>query len=289
MPLTEFRADSPLGTWTSLSWTPEPARAHAFPVEQIWYFDGTVAHRRERVFPNGSLELIVHLGDRYRDPVAGRTFPELVMAGLATEATVVEAPPGRSHVMGVRLRPGGAFAVLGRPVHDLTGESVDLAELVGRAALELGERCRAARSARERIGAALAFALERARRTDADPAVDWLLTRIVEDAGNVRVGELADRAGISHNRLALRFRERIGVLPKRYARILRFQHALDLLAGGAGSAAEAAFAAGYFDQAHFNAEFRTHAGMTPGAFLRARRYPSSTSLAEDFFQDAAAG
>lgn len=288
MPLRETHAESPLGSWTSTAWTPD-AGDTACPVEQIWHFDGCMAHRRERVFPHGNLELIVHLGERYRDPSTGHTFPSLVMTGVATGALLVEAPLGRSHVMGVRFRPAGAFAVLGRPIHDLTNVSVDVAELAGRAAAELGERCRSAASARDCIGIALAFALERSRRIDPDPAVAWLCARIVADAGDVRLGDVVERTGISATRLGARFRERVGVLPKRYARILRFRHALDLLAAGAASAPEAASAAGYFDQAHFNAEFRAHAGMTPGTFLRAQRYPDSASLAEDFFQDAATG
>jgi AraC-like DNA-binding protein len=49
----------------------------------------------------------------------------------------------------------------------------------------------------------------------------------------------------------------------------------------AGAAlADAATAAGYYDQAHFTTEFRIHAGMTPTAFLHARRYPNGTSLVE---------
>ena len=51
------------------------------------------------------------------------------------------------------------------------------------------------------------------------------------------------------------------------------------MANGDGLA-DASAGAGYYDQAHFSTEFRRHAGMTPTAFLSARRYPDGTSLAE---------
>ena len=65
------RCDSVLGSWTQSHW--EPARGDPLTgiVERIWDFDGTLAHRRERIFPNGMLELVVRL-DEPRRPVSGR-------------------------------------------------------------------------------------------------------------------------------------------------------------------------------------------------------------------------
>ena len=76
------------------------------------------------------------------------------------------------------------------------------------------------------------------------------------------------------------FRTHVGVGPKRLARIVRFRSALAMVAAGT-PLADVALTAGYYDQAHFATEFRTHAAMTPTAFLAAKRYPQGTSLAED--------
>ncbi len=58
------RAESPLGSWISARWSPaRTSRLYGF-VQHVWYFDGTLAHARERVFPDGSAELIVMLDQR---------------------------------------------------------------------------------------------------------------------------------------------------------------------------------------------------------------------------------
>ena len=69
---------------------------------------------------------------------------------------------------------------------------------------------------------------------------------------------------------------------------MRFDRALHDIVHGRASLGEIALASAYYDQAHFTNEFREHAGLTPRAYLRATRYPSTTSLidgAEHFFQD----
>jgi methylphosphotriester-DNA--protein-cysteine methyltransferase len=75
------------------------------------------------------------------------------------------------------------------------------------------------------------------------------------------------------------FRTHVGVTPKRLARVVRFRSALAMVASGVPFA-DVAATAGYYDQAHFTTEFRAHAAMTPSAFLRSKRYPNATSLAE---------
>lgn len=49
---------------------------------------------------------------------------------------------------------------------------------------------------------------------------------------------------------------------------------------GAGSLADLAVTAGYYDQPHMNAEFRELSGLTPREFLAAHRYVNSVSIAE---------
>ena len=59
-----------------------------------------------------------------------------------------------------------------------------------------------------------------------------------------------------------RFREHVGLPPKALARILRFERAAERLRGGA-DLSDAALDSGYYDQAHFNRDFKAFAGVTP--------------------------
>ena len=83
----------------------------------------------------------------------------------------------------------------------------------------------------------------------------------------VRIDGLVEGSGYSHRAFNALFKDAVGLTPKRYARLLRFQHLLAALADpAAGSLTDLALAAGYSDQAHMHREFREFAGVTPIAY-----------------------
>jgi len=280
MTLVTRQVDGPLGRWTHTEWRP----AHlAGVVECLWYFEGALTYPRERIFPNGLMELVVHFGAPYRlvEERGTDPFTTACFGGLQPAAMVIEAPPGPGSVLGVRMRPAGAYRLLGLPLSELTGLTVDLHDLVGRAAAELLERCHGAPSAAERLRLAGEWIAERtARSPGLDPAIAWTAAQIERREGAVSIAELREQTGLSKARLAATFREQIGVLPKLYARILRFHRVVAILGERAGSLADVALDAGYYDQPHMNAEFRELSGFAPREFLAATRYEQSASLAE---------
>ena len=203
----------------------------------------------------------------------------------------MRAPPLRCRVLGVRLSPQGAFAVFRASLAELTGLTLELQAVVGRDARELEDRVRGAAGATEAVRAAAGWA---AGRIDCGPAPEETVQRalgaIAADGGTQSIAALRAWEGRSRARFAATFRDRVGVSPKRSARIVRFDRALQALAHNSCSLGEIALAAGYYDQAHFSAaEFREHAGLTPNVYRRALRYPGSTHVAtaDQFFQDAA--
>ena len=283
MPIELRTHDSPLGRWTMAHWSP----AHLSGlVDALWYFEGFVALPRERIFPDGRADLIVHLGPRYGE-VTGRgrveRYSTACVSGILLRSNLIEAPPGECAVLGVRLHPAGAYALLGRPLHDLAGHTIDLSDLAATASTELVERCAAAPTPEARLRAAAGWIAGRvARAPGADPAVAWTAAEIERHGGAVSIAALRERTGWSKSRLAERFKEQIGVPPKVLARIVRFRRALARLhkEGPGASLADLALRSGYYDQPHFNAEFHELAGFSPGEYLSASRYPESVSLAE---------
>ena len=76
--------------------------------------------------------------------------------------------------------------------------------------------------------------------------------------------------GVSRKHLGSLFHAHVGLTPKAYARVFRFRRAVDLVQKGRRlDWARVAMACGYYDQAHFNREFREFAGMSPGEFANA--------------------
>jgi AraC-like DNA-binding protein len=186
-------------------------------------------------------------------------------------------------VLGVRLRPAGAWALLAHPLCHLAELTADLGDLLGSAGDELAEPCHDAGEGIDRVRRAVAWLGEQLRRPDArraDPAVHWVASRIADTGGRRPIAALRAETGLSDARLISLFRQQVGVTPKRLARIHRFDRALTMITLQGGTLADVAHRAGYFDQPHMNGEFREMAGLTPREFLAATRYPNSLSLPE---------
>ncbi len=275
------RVEAALGTWMHHSWAPAPDDALVRFVERIWDFDGILECPRERAFPDGRLALVVQLDDPHR-PAASEPaapFPPLCVDGLQTHATTIEGPRTRCRVLGIVLQPLGASALLATSLRDLTDCSIDLGAIAGRAAGELAARLGEARDGRERVRAARAWARARlGAAPEPEPLVVRVLEHIERGAGDLAITRIEELAGRSRSRLCAAFADAVGLPPKRYARIVRFRRALELLSAGAAPLGDIALRCGYYDQPHMNAEFAAHAGLTPRDYATAQRYPESTHL-----------
>jgi AraC-like DNA-binding protein len=165
----------------------------------------------------------------------------------------------------VRFTTQGA-ACLGVPVSALSDRSVALADLLPRARVgEVHERLGEAKSFGQSVEALQAFfeTLPFARDRLVDRACE-LLTKSVAEG---HVAYVAKSLALSERQLERRMLERVGVSPKRYATLRRFERAVALL-GGASSLAQVAHEAGYYDQSHFIRDFRRLVGTSPGKYLR---------------------
>ncbi len=272
------RHRSPLGSWTLARWTPPDL---AGLVEGVWCFEGTLELLRERHFPLGTLELIVHLGPVYGHVEGPRVqpFPRSCFSGLLLGPDVIEAPPGSSSVLGIRLRPAGAYRLLQRPLHDLVGTTVELGDVLPERTAPLEDRCEAAGSPADRVRAAVGW-LREGLGPAPDSGVLWALRRIREREGAVSIGALRERTGWHRAKFTTLFREQVGVTPKRFARLQRFRRALGMVRSGGAPLVDVALACGYSDQAHFNREFRELSGFAPGEYGARQKFPESASVAE---------
>src|SRR5262249_46347995 len=101
-----------------------------------------------------------------------------------------------------------------------------------------------------------------------DCAVERCVQLIQNAIEPIAVTELASTLGLSSRQLVRRFRNAVGVSPKEFLRVNRFIRAARRVRECANaSLTETAYDCAYFDQAHFNHEFREFAGITPGQFV----------------------
>jgi len=267
----------PVEVSTYREWRPATLTGLA---DLLWHYDGPSMSFRKRILPSSRVELLVNFGEPYQT-VRGAGPKALLRAWIAGPHTVpmVVQQPRRQHVMGVRLTLAGAHALLGRPLSEVANRVVDLNELMGRRGKQLVECLSDSASIDRRVQIASRWICDQAKRSAAEseePAIEWVRAEIERSGGAVPIARLRDAANLSKARLVAGFRERVGLSPKRYGRVVRFRRATALLRAGRSLAALAA-EAGYYDQPHMNAEFRALAGVAPRGLLDAA-YPLGDGL-----------
>ncbi|ANM31377.1 hypothetical protein ABI59_20065 [Acidobacteria bacterium Mor1] len=248
-------------------------------VELVTYFaDYQPSHTKERVLPDGAVEIIVDLTEApkrlyEREDLSRSTqFRRAWISGMRRRWIAIEAAPGASMVV-IRFRPGGAYPFLGFAVEGITDTVDQLNVVLGEMTASLRDRILAARGAAAKMAAVESWLHERARgRFEPNPVVEYLTGRLFAPAG-IRIGDVVDEVGYSQRHIAGLFRRWVGLPPKQYGRIRRFQQVLGSVTRDPRSPdwADVALEHGYYDQSHLVRDFREMAGMSPGAY--AETYP----------------
>jgi len=168
-----------------------------------------------------------------------------------------------------RLQLGAPEAVLGVRASVLAGHIVALEDLWGiTATQQLFDRLAGARDLVEAAAILESAIGERAARADAPRSPARLSLDAARRLTGNPVNAVARDLGVSARHLRRVFRENVGVSPKTFAKLARFDRALRGARGGARrNWAEIAADAGYYDQAHLIAEFRSISGVTPQTLL----------------------
>ncbi len=243
-------------------------------VEHLWCLSDAPAHARERIVPSGTIELVVNLHEdafRIYEPATGhqRRYRGIMVSGCYSTAFEIET---RAHarILGAHFKPGGAARLLGVPAGLLADTHVALDDLWGQSAIELRARlCNEPSIPRalELLEQALNGRLPGTARPRT--AVEAALAQL--EGPGIEVGDVSAMLGLSRRRFIEVFTRDVGMAPKRYAKVRRFQRAL-ALAGRTPTAAWARLAldTGYFDQAHLCRDWAELTGLSPNKLLGLR-------------------
>ncbi len=256
------------------SYVPRPPLA--LLVADFWlyeHYDGS--HHRELILPSGTFEMVFNLAeDELRiysaaDPHQCRRFSGAVVSGPYAGSFMSDGAEEKS-LLGVHFKSGGAAGFLGLPASDFRDEHVDLRTIWGPSADTLRERLCALTEPMSRFRL-----LERAllRRLSAyaggHAAVRSALALVGSSTGTTRTRDLAAAVQLSQRRLIQLFAAEVGLTPKVFGRITRFQHAIARSRATLEvDWAELAVECGYYDQSHLIHDFAEFAGVGPDDYRR---------------------
>ena len=271
--------DSPLGRWTRAFYF--PARPLSDHIELFWHVSGRANFARDRRLPTGNAHLLFNLGTPptlfARNDAPARVFPTCWLAGQS-ENFIETGSHGHTVLLGAQFRSHGAYRLLRIAQHELSDQVVELETLFGDRVLRVRERLLEAQSPTARFALLEHWLLGLlAAGAVIHPAVLAASRRVAAARGQVDVRALSRETGFSREHLIRRFREQIGLTPKAYANIVRFNHAIELAHLPGTRWADVANACGYFDQAHLVRDFQRYAGRAPTSLLRDGR-PDAASI-----------
>jgi AraC-like DNA-binding protein len=220
-------------------------------------------HPQERLLPTGEMGLFVE--------VSGTSSSPPILAGASSQPRVLNT--ARSiRMLGVSFAPGGASSLFRTPVSEIANLTLPLDEFCGGSALALQAEIlgAATKSVRFRVLERYLETLLAANDAPGHPAVRYALGEL-RSVRDVKIADLIGRMGIGERRFTELFRGEVGLTPKLYQRVTRFQQVLASLESDRGTVwSDVASLHGYFDQAHLIHDFNFFAGVSPTVYLRHR-------------------
>lgn len=246
-------------------------------VKCYWIWQTDLTHKwgtQERILPDGCTELLFDFGEPVRQNHSGASTSLAVksqMAGQLSSAFEFR-PPGAINVLGVRFHAHGIFPFLRLPLAEMTDRIVALHDVWNGLAKELGQRLIETCDDRQRIDLVEDFLLFMIRKHDIRPDthVKNAVECIATNDGLISIEELSRQIGLGKRQLERKFALQVGVSPKLYTRIIRFQRIFRIIQRAEKYEwPEVLVDCGYYDQSHLIKDFRAISGRTPSEYFSA--------------------
>lgn len=246
-------------------------------IASMGYLEGDFPHARELALPSGTMQLLINL-----DADVMHSQDQIVdgaaLQGASSRPSIIDSAEQRA-ILWVGFRPGGSVPFFAPPASAMRDDLVPLDALWGRVGATLRERLLEARTPMRKFRTIEAVLLSQASSLAPDPAIARIASEL---HSGTPVSDVADGLGWTSRRLLRHSSAQLGLTPKRFAGVRRFQRVLREAAGGAPiDWTRIAADAGYHDQAHLIHDFRRFAGMCPTEY--APRSPSERNHVPLFY------
>lgn len=220
-----------------------------------------------RVLPDTSLAIAF----RYKGQVNYITdslrhgLPLSVVSGLRKSVRLINYIKNTGNIL-VIFKEAGATAFFKEPLHELFEESVPLDNFIPQVSI-IEEQLAEAQNNHQRITIVEQFLLSKLYDPRPDKLIAAAIQKIHSTKGIIKIKELADTLYISQDAFEKRFRKIAGGSPKQFSSVVRMKSIINQRPQSR-TLTEIAFDAGYFDQAHFNKDFKLFTGQTPTDFFK---------------------
>ncbi len=251
----------------------------SFPLNQfiesfIYYRDYNPVHTVDRFLPDGNVNIVFDLTDYPKYIYDNESLKEIQtcrnvwFSGLRSKYITI--PSGKdSEMFIINFHKGKSYPFVQTPLSELTDSVVDGDLVLTSEIMDMRSMLLESALITQKFKVAEDFLLLKFRkRLVVNPFIDFAVSKILASPGQSSIQEISSKVGYSQKHLIKLFKDHVGMTPKGFLKIIRFQKAIqEIDAAKKISWAGLALECGYYDQAHFIHDFKTFSGFSPNEYL----------------------
>jgi len=254
----------------------------SFPFNQFisgfTYYKGYIAnHTVDRYLPNGNTEIIINLNDTPKFIYDNDTLMEIQackkiwVSGIRNRFISIPSGTG-SEMFIIEFKKGMASSFLDRPLSEITDKVIEGDLLLDNIFIEMRNQLLSQPTVAAKFSIAEKMLINRFRnKLLINPFIEFAVNRIMMNPVGLTINSIADKTGYSSKHFIKIFTDHVGVNPKSFLRIVRFQKAIhEIEMSGQINWTAMAHECGYYDQAHFISNFKEFSGFTPLEYIKKR-------------------
>ncbi|MFZ1304628.1 MAG: helix-turn-helix domain-containing protein [Ferruginibacter sp.] len=252
----------------------------AFPLNQfiesfIYYRDYNPVHSVDRFLPDGNVNIIFDLTDYPKHIYDNETLKEIQacrnvwFSGIRNKYITI--PSGKdSEMFIINFHKGRSYPFVQMPLYELTDSVVDAELVLTNDILDMREMILASSLLAQKFYVAENYLLKKFRdKLIVNPFIEFAVNSIISSPNQMSIEEIAGKVGYSQKHLIKLFKDNVGLTPKGFLKVIRFQKAIEEIAAAKQiNWTGIAYECGYYDQAHFINDFKTFSGFTPEEYLQ---------------------
>ena len=223
----------------------------------------------ERVYPCGYATMVFHYGSpsKFQKKDSGKYIePNLVICGQQTNYYDLSLS-GKTGMILIVFRPHGVKSFFNFPITELLNQNLSLQDLANNEADELEDKLFNSPNNKQRIIHLENFLVKRLIYTNEFERVEHAVKMIENLKGQIKAQDIAHEVCLGIKQFERTFSKYVGINPKKFASIVRFQNVIQMKSMNKKSMFQLAYDNGYYDQAHFIHDFKSLTGLTPKAFF----------------------
>lgn len=237
--------------------------------------------QRQRIIPDGTIEMAFILGDDIKRYTSKDDFiiqPRSMVLGQTIDPFYIE-PTGYVNTFAIRFYPYGFANFVAVPLRDLANKETAIEMLFGKnITTKLEQDIIQATDVKQRIEIIELFLLNiLSKQETVNSIVKTTIDTLLSTKGKTSISDILKNDLSKRRQLERMFARQIGVSPKQLAKVIRFQSAIKMLINEDGeNLTTIAYESDYYDQAHFNKDFKEYTGISPKDFLGNQNMTLST-------------